>query len=90
MKDSKKPSNISKSDIPKDPCYLCLVTSCCNEPCSLLMDYMNAVYDLVESDLTHPVLDQFPRYLQESIVDFVKKKKELENKYKKSHKKGEI
>lgn len=67
------------SDIPNDPCYLCLVLACCNDPCSILINYMHKVYDLVESDPTHPILDRFPKELQRGILDYVGKRKEIED-----------
>jgi hypothetical protein len=90
MKDSKKQSNILESDLPKDPCYLCLVAACCDEPCSILTDYMSEVYDLAESDLNHPILDRFPKYLKESIIDFVKSRKDIDDQYEKLNKEGKL
>jgi len=43
---------------------------------------MNAIYELAESDPNHKVLDRFPKYLKESILDFVEKKKELDKRAK--------
>lgn len=83
MKGSKKQSNISKSDHPDDPCDLCLVSACCNAPCEMLMDYMNTIYDIAERDPNNQVLDRLPRHLKESIAHFVKRTKELNDKYKK-------
>jgi hypothetical protein len=79
MKDSKKQSKSISNDIPDDPCKLCLVIACCQDPCPLLVNYMGVVYNLADSDPNHPILDRFPDDLKESILLFVKKREEVRN-----------
>jgi hypothetical protein len=71
QKNSMKSSNSMNDPMPDDPCFLCLVRACCKYPCDNLRAYMIKVCELVESDLDHPVLDRFPKNLQDRIKSYI-------------------
>ena len=78
-----------KDDLPDDPCILCLVRACCDDPCWIMLKYMTQVYDLAESDPNHQILDRFHKNLRDGILDYVAKRKDLNERIRKAKAKEE-
>lgn len=71
-----------KENLPNDPCILCLVRPCCDDPCRIMLEYMTQVYDLAESDPNHPILDRFHKNLRDGILDYVERRRDLDKQIK--------
>ena len=55
-----------------NPCTICLVRPCCTDICSLILNHMKHVLEVVSKDPNHVVLEQFSEQQVKQILSYAK------------------